>query len=68
MTAGPVRSALKQITIDQQRPFAESHCVECRTVQPWTRERARQHANDKRHTVRYVIEQHTVYAPTGDTQ
>ena len=66
--AGPVRSVLKAITIDQQKPLTRAVCKDC-VIYPFvTRERARQHADNMRHTVDFVTEQHTVYAPTGDTE
>jgi hypothetical protein len=40
-----------------------AECEQCQQQGDWTRERARQHANRKGHTVRFVIEDTTVYEP-----
>lgn len=56
----------KAITITRFRSDGLAECEECAgPPREWTRERARQHANQKRHHVRFVIEDTTVYAPTG---
>jgi hypothetical protein len=53
----------KAIDIKRFRFFGRAECEECGTAKEWTRERARQHADQKRHTVRFVIEDTTVYTP-----
>lgn len=57
----------KAITIARTRTDGTARCDQCGTTRPWTRERARQHADQRRHTVRYLIEDITVYTPT-DTE
>lgn len=58
----------RDITITRTRTFAGASCEQCGGgPREWTRERARQHADEKRHTVRYYIEDTTTYAPNGDT-
>ncbi len=42
---------------------AHAVCDVCRGAKQWTRERVRQHVIQTGHTVRYVIEDVTVYRP-----
>lgn len=56
----------KAIEITRERSDGLAYCEQClRGVgRNWTRERARQHADQKQHTVRFVIEDTTTYLPT----
>lgn len=53
----------KAITIRRHRSAGIAECDQCRTAIEWTRERARQHATQHGHTVRFFIEDTTTYAP-----
>lgn len=57
----------KRIQIRRVRSVSMAKCEQCISLHPdSTRERCRQHANVTRHTVRFVIEDTTIYAPTED--
>ncbi len=56
MSATPVKT-----TRFKSQGFAQ--CEQCQHGGEWTRERARQHANRNGHTVRFLIEDTTVYEP-----
>lgn len=53
----------KDITITRTRMPGIASCEQCGTTREWTRELARQHANRRRHTVRFVVEDVTRYEP-----
>jgi len=54
----------KAIEITRHRSDGRAICEQCsRLPRECTRERARQHADQKQHTVRFVIEDTTVYTP-----
>lgn len=53
----------KRITIRRIRTDGRAECEQCRTRREWTRERARQHADRHQHTVRFVIDDITIYRP-----
>lgn len=57
----------KAIRIRRIRTDGTAHCEQCQTRNDWTRERARQHADRERHTVRFVIDDITIYRPTEGT-
>jgi hypothetical protein len=55
----------KSIGIRRYRTEGLAWCEQCGGPgREWTRERARQHADQKRHTVRFVINDITAYRPT----
>lgn len=56
----------KRVTITRYRSAGLAECEQCQTVKEWTRERARQHADRDRHTVRFLIEDTTVYQPADN--
>lgn len=57
----------KAIRISRFRTDGMAECEECGgPPREWTRERARQHADRFQHTVRFIIEDTTVYRPSGD--
>lgn len=56
MSATPVKTT-------RFRSEGIAECESCSRQGSWTRERARQHANRNGHTVRFVIEDTTVYEP-----
>lgn len=56
----------KAITITRARAEGYAVCDSCGgEPRRWNRERARQHADRKRHTVRFVITDTTIYVPDG---
>lgn len=57
----------KAITTTRYRLEVEVECRECGPKGFRTREWVRQHADRKRHTVRFVIEDITTYRPTEET-
>ena len=56
----------KAITITRVRRGSMAECEQCGTVNEWTRERARQHADQQRHTVHFLIEDSTTYTPSEE--
>jgi hypothetical protein len=54
----------RAIKISRFRLGGMAECEQCGgPPKDWTRERARQHADAQRHTVRFVVEDTTVYTP-----
>ncbi len=58
----------KRIAIRRHRSIGMAECEQCQTVKEWTRERSRQHADQQQHTVRFLIEDTTIYEPTGSNR
>lgn len=54
------------LSIRRFRSAGAAKCEQCGTVREWTRERARQHAAQHGHVVRYVIEDTTIYGQSAD--
>lgn len=55
----------KAIRIERFRSEGMAECEQCAgPPYEWTRERARIHADQQQHTVRFVIEDTTIYRPT----
>ncbi len=55
-TSGPVKTT-------RFKSEGTAECEQCQRQGSWTRERARQHVTKTGHTVRFVIEDTTVYQP-----
>lgn len=56
-----------KVAIEHFRSVGRAECETCQTDKEWTRERARTHAAESVHTVRFVIEDTTVYTPLEKT-
>lgn len=52
---------MPRVDIQRFRHAGMAECEQCGGPTSWTRERARQHAAERGHTVRFVIEDTTVY-------
>ncbi|BCJ45354.1 hypothetical protein GCM10010168_86230 [Actinoplanes ianthinogenes] len=60
--------ASRRIQVDRFKSKGRAQCEECGgPPRQWTRERARVHADLKRHTVRFVIEDTTIYSRKGSS-
>lgn len=52
-----------KVRISHDRTFGGVRCEQCDAGFEWTRERARQHAANRGHTVHFLINDITTYTP-----